>query len=98
MSTNVTFGIVGRLVVAPSAVTCASEGPTWLMKSFRRELDLMIKPQVVQSYLTKIGKVYFNIQPPPSMMSMMENMLGGGGMGGINPAMMQAAMAQMQGM
>ena len=71
---------------------------TWLMKSFRRELDMMIKPQVVQSYLTKIGKVYFNIQPPPSMMSMMENMLGGGGMGGINPAMMQAAMAQMQGM
>lgn len=71
---------------------------TWLMKSFRRELDLMTKPQSVQSMLTKIGKVYFNIQPPPSMMSMMENMLGGGGMGGMNPAMMQAAMAQMQGM
>jgi hypothetical protein len=71
---------------------------TWLLKSFRRELDMMIKPQAVQSMLTKIGKVYFNIQPPPSMMSMMENMLGGGGMGGMNPAMMQAAMAQMQGM
>lgn len=76
---------------------------TWLMKSFRRELDLMVKPQLVQSYITKIGKVYFNIQPPPSMMSMMENMMGGGGgggggMGGMNPAMMQAAMAQMGGM
>jgi Golgi to ER traffic protein 4 len=85
----------------------ARTGPlfTWLMRSFKKELDRLHKPQIVQSYTTKIGKVYFNIQPPPSMMSMMENMMnmmggggGGGGMpGGINPAMMQAAMAQMQG-
>jgi hypothetical protein len=73
---------------------------TWLIRSFKRELDLMTKPQLVQSYCTKIGKVYFNIQPPPSMISMMENMMGmmGGGAGGINPAMMQAALAQAQGM
>lgn len=77
----------------------ARTGPlfTWLMRSFKRELDLMVapKPQVVHSYCTKIGKTYFNIQPPPSMMSMMENMMGmmGGGGGGINPAMMQAALA-----
>jgi hypothetical protein len=77
---------------------------TWLLKSFRRELDLMPKSQVISSYTTKIGKVYFNIQPPPSMMSMMESMMGmmgGGGMaggaGGMNPAMMQAMMQGMQG-
>jgi len=71
----------------------------WLMRSFKRELDLMPKAQIVQSYTTKIGKVYFNIQPPPSMLSMMENMMGmmGGG-GGMNPAMMQAALAGAQGM
>jgi len=71
----------------------------WLMRSFKHELDLMPKAQIVQSYTTKIGKVYFNIQPPPSMLSMMENMMGmmGGG-GGMNPAMMQAAMAGAQGM
>jgi hypothetical protein len=72
---------------------------TWLLRSFKKELDLLAKPQVVQSYTTKIGKVYFNIQPPPSMMSMMENMMGmmGGG-GGMNPAMMAQAMQSMQGM
>ena len=83
----------------------ARTGPlfTWLLRSFKKELDKLHKPQIVHSYTTKIGKVYFNIQPPPSMLSMMENMMnmmggGGGGMpGGINPAMMQAAMAQMQG-
>lgn len=72
---------------------------TWLLRSFKKELDLLAKPQLVQSYTTKIGKVYFNIQPPPSMMSMMENMMGmmGGG-GGMNPAMMAQAMQSMQGM
>jgi Golgi to ER traffic protein 4 len=84
----------------------ARTGPlfSWLLRSFKKELDRLHKPQIVLSYTTKIGKVYFNIQPPPSMMSMMENMMnmmGGGGApggmpGGINPAMMQAAMAQMQ--
>jgi Golgi to ER traffic protein 4 len=73
---------------------------SWLLRSFKRELDRLYKPQVVLGYTTKIGKIYFNITPPPSMMNMMENMMsmmgGGGGGGGINPAMMQAAMAQMQ--
>lgn len=72
---------------------------SWLIRSFKRELDRLYRPQAIVSYTTKIGKIYFNIQPPPSMMSMMENMMGmmgGGGGGGMNPAMMQAAMAQMQ--
>jgi Golgi to ER traffic protein 4 len=80
----------------------ARTGPLfqWLLRSFRRELDQMYKPQAVVSYTTKIGKLYFHIQPPPNMLNMMENMMGGmmggGGGGGINPAMMQAAMAQLQ--
>ena len=67
----------------------ARTGPLfqWLMRSFKRELDGMHKPQAIVSYSTKIGKVYFNIQPPPSMFNMMENMRGmmggGGGMGGM---------------
>jgi len=76
---------------------------SWLLRSFKRELDRLYKVQVVVGYTTKIGKIYFNIQPPPSMLNMMENMMnmmggGGGGGPGMNPAMMQAAMAQMQGM
>ena len=64
----------------------------WLLRSFKRELDKLYKPEAVMSYTTKIGKIYFNIQPPPSMLNMMENMMGmmggGGGMpGGMNPAM-----------
>jgi len=80
----------------------ARTGPlySWLLRSFKRELDGMYKPGVIHGFTTKIGKIYFNIQPPPSMLNMVENMMGmmgGGGMGGgINPAMMQAAMAQMQ--
>ena len=73
---------------------------SWLLRSFKRELDGMFKPQIVQSYTTKIGKVYFNIQPPPSMMNMVENMMsmmGGGPGAGMNPAMMQALAAQMGG-
>jgi hypothetical protein len=73
----------------------------WLMRSFKRELDRLHQPQEIVSYSTKIGKIYFGIQPPPSMLNMMENMMGGmGGMGGggMNPAMMQAALAQLQGM
>lgn len=42
----------------------------WLLRSFKRELDMLYKPQIIQSYTTKIGKVYFDIQPPPSMLSM----------------------------
>ena len=73
---------------------------SWLMRSFRRELDGLYKAQTVLGFTTKIGKIYFNIQPPPNMLNMMENMmgmLGGGGLGGgPNPAMMQAMMQQMQ--
>jgi hypothetical protein len=74
----------------------------WLLRSFKRELDLFDKPQAVLSYHTKIGRIYFGIEPPPGMMAMMENMMsmmggGGGAPGGMNPAMMQAAMAQMGG-
>lgn len=86
----------------------ARTGPlfSWLMRSFKRELERMHGPQNVVGYTTKIGKLYFNIQPPPSMMNMVENMMTmmggpggapGGAPGGINPAMMQAALAQMQG-
>jgi len=71
---------------------------SWLLRSFKRELDSLYKPQIVQGYTTKIGKIYFNIQPPPSMLNMLENMMGmmGGGAGGMNPAMMQAMMGGMQ--
>uniref|UniRef100_A0A6U2WP65 Uncharacterized protein n=1 Tax=Entomoneis paludosa TaxID=265537 RepID=A0A6U2WP65_9STRA len=75
---------------------------SWLMRSFKREIERLYNPAAVLGYTTKIGKQYFNIQPPPSMMNMMENMMGmmggggGGGMPPMNPAMMQAAMAQMQ--
>ena len=86
----------------------ARTGPlySWLLRSFRRELELLYRPNAVLAHTVKIGKVYFNILPPPSMLNMLENMMGmmgggGGGMGGmpggINPAMMQAALAQMQG-
>ena len=74
---------------------------SWLLRSFKRELDRMYKPGVINGFTTKIGKIYFNIQPPPSMLNMIENMMGmmgGGGMGGapggMNPAMMQAMMQQ----
>ncbi|KAL7561914.1 hypothetical protein ACA910_005107 [Epithemia clementina (nom. ined.)] len=74
---------------------------SWLMRSFKRELDRLHNPSVIVGYSTKIGKIYFNIQPPPSMLNMMENMMnmmggGGGGAPAMNPAMMQAAMAQLQ--
>ncbi len=73
---------------------------SWLLRSFKRELDGLYKVQIVQSYTSKIGKIYFNIQPPPSMMNMLESMMGSmggaGGMPGMNPAMMQAMMQNMQ--
>lgn len=73
---------------------------SWLLRSFKRELEGLFKAQIIASYTTKIGKIYFNIQPPPNMMNMLENMMGmmggmGGGAGGINPAMMQQMMQQM---
>jgi hypothetical protein len=70
---------------------------SWLLRSFKRELDGLYKIPIVQSYTTKIGKIYFNIQPPPSMMSMLENMMGGmgGGSPAINPQMMQAMLQNM---
>ena len=76
----------------------------WLLKSFKREFDYFYKGQAIISYHTKIGKIYFGIEPPPSMLQMMEQMMGGGGaggglgnmLGGMDPRMMQAAIAQMQ--
>jgi len=76
---------------------------TWLLKGFSNaELATMYKPEMLKGYTSKIGRVYFDIQPPPSMMATLENMMGmmggggmggmGGGMGGMNPAMMQAMM------
>jgi hypothetical protein len=60
----------------------------WLLRSFAKELNLY--PDL-QPYTTKIGRIYFGIEPPPSMMSMMENMMtmmsGGAGAGGFSPAM-----------
>ncbi|KAL7546198.1 hypothetical protein ACHAWF_009548 [Thalassiosira exigua] len=81
---------------------------TWLVRNFGAELGTMHEPEVVKTYTTKIGRVYFDIQPPPSMMNVMENMMsmmgGGGGMGGMggapggmNPAAMMQAMQAMQG-
>lgn len=82
---------------------------TWLLKGFSNsELATMYKPELLKGYTTKIGRIYFDIQPPPSMMATLENMMsmmGGGGMGGapggmpggMNPAMMQAMMGGMQG-
>jgi len=94
---HVLFGSMLLSILAKDART----GPlfSWLMRSFKRELDGMAKNQVVHGWATKIGALYFNIQPPPNMLNMMENMMGmmGGGGGGINPAMMQAMAAQMQG-
>ncbi|KAL3800888.1 hypothetical protein ACHAW5_002039 [Stephanodiscus triporus] len=85
---------------------------TWLIRNFGAELGTMHDSRAARAYTTKIGRVYFDIQPPPSMMSMMENMMstmgggGGGGVGrgpgggmpgGMNPAMMMQAMQAMQG-
>jgi len=58
----------------------------WLLRSFNNDLSSM-KPEV-KSYTTKIGRVYFGIQPPPNMMNMMENMMAMMSGGGVNPAMM----------
>ena len=73
---------------------------SWLLRSFKRELDRLHNPSAVVGYSTKIGKIYFNIQPPPSTLNMLENMMnmmgGAGGAPAMNPAMMQAAMAQLQ--
>jgi len=82
--------------------TCQKDAKTgplykWMLKSFQGELGRMHKPDVLKAYTAKIGRVYFNIMPPPSMMSTLENMMSGmggmgGGAGGMNPAMMQAMM------
>jgi uncharacterized protein (UPF0179 family) len=80
---------------------------TWALKSFNVELSKMYKPDVLKAYTNNIGKTYFHIMPPPSMMATIENMMsmmGGGGAGGLggpggmNPAMMQAMMQGMGGM
>ena len=50
----------------------ATVGPlySWLLRSFKKELEKMPKPQVGLGYTTKIGQKLFNIQPPPNMLSM----------------------------
>jgi len=78
---------------------------TWLLKTFASESETMTKNKTIKAYVATIGKVYFDIVPPPSMLSSLENMMammgggfgGGGGAGGMNPALMQAMMQQMQG-
>lgn len=87
----------------------AKTGPlfSWALKGFNAELGKMYKPDVLKMYTQNIGKVYFNILPPPSMMATIENMMnmmggaggmgGMGGPGGMNPAMMQAMMGGMGG-
>jgi len=81
---------------------------TWLLKGFTgAELATMYKSDMLKGYTSKIGRIFFDIQPPPSMMATLENMMGmmgGGGMGGgpggmpgMNPAMMQAMMGGMGG-
>ena len=76
----------------------------WLLRSFTHEFSVMYKPDLLKAYTTRIGRIYFGIQPPPSMLNTIENMMsmmGGGGAGGgmppINPAMMQSMMASMGG-
>lgn len=82
---------------------------TWLLKGFSgAELAKMYKPDILKGYTTKIGKVYFDIQPPPGMLSTLESMMGmmgggaggmgGGSLGGMNPAMMQQMMSSLGGM
>ena len=74
----------------------------WLVRNFGAELGTMFDPNIIKTYTTKIGRVYFDIQPPPSMMQTMENMMsmmgggGMGGMGGMNPQMMAQMMQGMQ--
>jgi len=75
---------------------------TWLLKGFNSELVKCYKSEILKGYTTKIGRVYFNIEPPPSMMATLENMVtmmgGGGANPGMNPAMNPAMMqAMMQG-
>jgi len=57
---------------------------TWLLGKF--QVYLQKTPEFLP-YTTKIGQVYFNIQPPPSMFKQMENMMammgGLGGAGGM---------------
>jgi len=75
----------------------------WLVRNFGAELGTMYDPERLKTYTSKIGRLYFDIQPPPNMMDMMENMMGmmggisGGGMGGA-PGGMNPMMAAMQAM
>ena len=50
----------------------------WLCGSFRHETQF---DKAWGAEVPKIGKTYFNIQPPPNMMDMLSSMLGGGGGG-----------------
>merc|ERR1712113_594298 len=62
---------------------------TWLLRSFSAsELTHMYKPDILKAYTTKIGHSFFNIQPPPDILSTLENMMtmmnGAAGFGAIN--------------
>ena len=46
----------------------------WLCQQFA---EVSRHPDFVP-LLTKIGKVYFGLKPPPNMLSMLESMMGGG--------------------
>jgi hypothetical protein len=48
----------------------------WLMGAFKNEIN---SDPVYPGLMTTIGKKYFDIKPPPNMLSMLENMMGGGG-------------------
>ena len=59
----------------------------------------MHNPEAMRAYTMKIGRVYFDIQPPPSDDGEHDVRHGGGGgmPGGMNPAAMMQAMQAMQG-
>lgn len=62
---------------------------TWLLRSFSvSELSHMYKPDILNAYTTRIGQSFFNIQPPPDMLSTLENMMtmmsGAASVGGMN--------------
>jgi len=62
---------------------------TWLLGKFQGYLQRF--PELLP-FTSRIGQIYFNIQPPPSMLKQMESMMammgGMGGMGGLPPGMM----------
>jgi hypothetical protein len=52
---------------------------TWLVRNFGQELGTMHDPEAVRAYTMKIGRVYFDIQLPPSDDGEHDVRHGGGG-------------------